>query len=247
MRCINNLEVGNRLQQLRKEKGCKMIDVALEFDISTAQYSRLENGQGRISTDVLNGVCIYYHTTIDYILFGENITYNSIFFQKLQNYSEEEMRRMLKILSCLLSLRKEPEEMQKPFYKIFMGGLLEKIPVQAPSAIPYVLEYEKNLKRISENEMIQELGLTRFKWNSIMQGKEIHDIMIPLEISNQYGYDMNFLINNRLTPNLFFDQLIMQEEPEKRKQIMEIFDSVLTMQAEDGFYEQQMPTGIHNR
>lgn len=239
MRCMNDLEIGNRLKQFRLGKKVKMIDAALEFDISTAQYSRLENGQGRISVDVLNKACRYYNTSIDYILFGETASQESIYFQKLQHSSEIDLRRVLKILSCLMTIGNCTEYLENPSYKIFMGGLLEQIPVDAPSSMPYVLEYEKNHRKVSENTIIKELGITRFKWNSIMQGKRIQDVSIPLKISNQYGYDMDFLINNRLSSNQFFDELMLHEKQDKQKSILKIFDSVIRFQNQEYFLEVQ--------
>ena len=126
-----------------------------------------------------------------------------------------------------------------PYYKIVMDGLLEKIPAEAPSAIKYVLEYEKNRKKTSENEMIKELGISRYKWNSIMKSGYAHDIEIPLNISNQYGYDMEFLINNKITANKFFDTLFAIQSPEKQKDIMQVFELVVTNQEKEYNIEMQ--------
>lgn len=114
-----------------------------------------------------------------------------------------------------------------------MDGLLEMIPVHAPSAVMYVLEYEKNRKKVSENQMIRELGLTRFKWDSLIKDCNVHDITIPLTINNKYGYDMDFLINNKINCNMFFDNLFEKENPVKQKEIMEIFDLVVKTSAQN--------------
>lgn len=230
MRCIDDLKIGVRLGQLRINKKVKKVDVAVEFEISTAQYSRLEHGQSRISVEVLQKACEYYNMTVDYILFGEDVVSESVFFQRLQNCSEGSLRRMLKILSCMLNVENALEYENDPVYKIFMGGLLEKVPIDADTAIPYVLEYEKNIRKVSENTIIRELGLTRFKWNSIMREEKIRDIQIPLAISEQYGYDLNFLINNKIACNMFFDELVSKESLDKQKKILQVFDSVVKMQ-----------------
>ena len=163
MRCIDDAKIGERLRQLRICKSCKMIDVSIEFHISTAQYSRLEKGQIRVSADVLNKACKFYHTSIEFILFGESAAPKGGIFQKLDRYPEEKKRTALKILSCLVTA--DEREKEEPYYKLFMDGLLERIPISAPSALPYVLEYERERKGISENTAIRELGLSRFKWN----------------------------------------------------------------------------------
>lgn len=81
MRCIKDSDIGARLRKLRLNTGAKMIDMAVEFDISMAQYSRLESGIARISVDVLDKACKYYDCTINYILFGQKNTCESIFFR----------------------------------------------------------------------------------------------------------------------------------------------------------------------
>lgn len=224
---IDDIEIGRRLQKLRESKGNNKTDLSIEFDISTAQYGRLENGKARLSTEILNKICTYYDTNINYVLFGESPSDNSIFFNKMDGFPQSDIRRFLKMLSCMFTIDNDKKYYDEPFYKIFVNGLLEMIPVNAPSAAMYVLEYEKNRRKISENQMIRELKLTRFKWNTIMKNPYVHDISIPLEISNQYGYDMDFLINNRITCNMFFDKLYAGLSLEKQKNIMEIFDLIV--------------------
>lgn len=240
MRCIKDSDIGARLRKLRLNTGAKMIDMAVEFDISMAQYSRLESGIARISVDVLDKACKYYDCTINYILFGQKNTCESIFFQKLQSFEEKDIRRFLKILCCLLDAEKIPSKYKdEPMYKIFVGGLLEMIPYTASNAMPYVLEYEKNLCRKSENTMIEELGLTRFKWNSIMRGTRVSDITIPLAISNRFGYDMDFLINNKISESLFFDEFFYQLKSEHQKNVMKLFDDIIKVEGQELLMEVQ--------
>ena len=114
-------------------------------------------------------------------------------------------------------------------YKMFAGGLLEMIPVTANNAMPYVLEYEKNIHRKSDNDMIRLLGLSRFKWNSIMHGTRVSDIMIPFVISQQFGYDLNFLIQNQISENLFFDDFYQKLKKERQTRVMKLFDEILVL------------------
>ena len=235
MRCIDDFEVGNRLKKLREDKGNNKTDLAIELNISTAQYGRLEGGKARITTEVLNKACAYYNTSVNYVLFGESPLYTSVFFEKINKLPQPDIRRFLKILSCLFPLdsNNSKKYSEEPFYKIFMDGLLEMIPVHAPSAVMYVLVFEKNRKKVSENQMIRELGLTRFKWDSLIKDCNVHDITIPLTINNKYGYDMDFLINNKINCNMFFDNLFEKENPVKQKEIMEIFDLVVKTSAQN--------------
>ena len=239
MRRINNSKIGARLKKLRESRGIDKTDAALEFNIAPSQYGRIENGKKCISTEVLIKVCSYYNTSIDYILFGKNPSCISVFFKKIDRYPQPYIKVALKVLACMFLQSDNKEYYNHPYYKIFMDGLLEKIPAEAPSAIKYVLEYEKNRKKTSENEMIKELGISRYKWNSIMKSGYAHDIEIPLNISNQYGYDMEFLINNKITANKFFDTLFAIQSPEKQKDSMQVFELVVTNQEKEYNIEMQ--------
>lgn len=110
---------------------------------------------------------------------------------------------------------------------------MELLPSRASSAIPAVLEYEKNLRDVSENTMIKELGISRFVWTNIMKGAPIKNIEIPLKIQEQYGYGLDFLINNRVQDDFFLETLLSQETSERRQEILRIFDSVIKMQGRD--------------
>ena len=138
------------------------------------------------------------------------------------------------MLSCLLFTEGNTiEQKDNAMYKIFMGGLMELLPARASSAIPAVLEYEKNLRDVSENTMIKELGISRFVWTNIMKGAPIKNIEIPLKIQEQYGYGLDFLINNRVQDDFFLEILLSQETSERRQEILRIFDSVIKMQGRD--------------
>ena len=97
----------------------------------------------------------------------------------------------------------------------------------------------KTVKEPVKMRMIKELGISRYKWNSIMKSGYAHDIEIPLNISNQYGYDMEFLINNKITANKFFDTLFAIQSPEKQKDIMQVFELVVTNQEKEYNIEMQ--------
>lgn len=118
-------------------------------------------------------------------------------------------------------------------YKLFMGGLMELIPLEASSAIPTVLEYEKNRRNVSENTMIRELEISRFIWTSIMKNDPIKNIEIPLKIQEQYGYGLDFLINNRIQDSMFLEIQLLQKPLEQQRKIMHTFDQIINMQDRD--------------
>lgn len=53
------------------------------------------------------------------------------------------------------------------------------------------------------------------------------------------GYDMEFLINNKITANKFFDTLFAIQSPEKQKDIMQVFELVVTNQEKEYNIEMQ--------
>ncbi len=233
MQWIDNVGISGRLCCLRNGRRQKEVDISTALEISQAHYCRLEQAKSKITVDVLQRACAYYGVTAEYILFGEKREPGSI-FRRLEGFSEEASRRLLKIISCLLfTERNAVEQKDNAMYKIFMGGLMELLPSRASSAIPAVLEYEKNLRDVSENTMIKELGISRFVWTNVMKGAPIKNIEIPLKIQEQYGYGLDFLINNRVQDDFFLETLLSQETSERRQEILRIFDSVIKMQGRD--------------
>ncbi len=229
MQCIDNSGVGARLEKLRLQKNMRNIDAAIEMEISTSQYSRFEKGNATISIDILEKAHEFYGCSMDYILWGKEAAKpESFFFDQLSDFQEKDKRRFLKILYCLMQNESKVEmDKEDPMYKIFVDGLLEMIPVEAESAIPYVLEYEKNRMKISENAMIELLGLSRYHWTCIMSGNKIGDVLIPVKIQHHFGYDLEFLINNKITESMFFDKMYQGCSQEKQVQVMSLFKGIL--------------------
>lgn len=230
MRQLNHADIGNRLYKLRDDKGEREVDVSIVLEISPAHYCRLEQGKTKITVDVLQKACIYYGVTAEYILFGIKRD-AGIVLGKMNGFSEEAVRKLLKIFCCLLFMEVRETGLQEDaMYRLFMGGLIELIPVEATSAIPTVLEYEKNRRDISENMMIRELGISRFIWTSIMHNEPIKNIEIPLKIQDKYGYDLDFLINNRIQDDLFLETQLLRKPIERQREIMHIFNGIMKMQ-----------------
>ena len=233
MQQIDDVGISRRLCKLRNSSRQKEVDISTVLEISQAHYCRLEQAKSKITVDILQKACIFYGVTAEYILFGTERKMGSV-LKRMEGFSEESARRLLKILSCLLFTENNTAvQKDSAMYKVFMGGLLELIPVRASSAIPAVLEYEKNLRDVSENAMIKELGISRFVWTSIMKGAPIKNIEIPLKIQEQYGYGLDFLINNRLRNDMFLETLLSQKTSDRRQEILRTFDGIIKMQGRD--------------
>lgn len=233
MRQIDDVSISERLQVLRNSKGEREVDISTVLEISPAHYCRLEQGKSKITVDVLQKACTYYGVTAEYVLFGTKRKVG-IVLEKMDGFSEVVIRRLLKIFSCLLFMEgREIESQDDAMYRLFMGGLMELLPVGAVSAIPTVLEYEKNRRNISENAMIRELGISRFIWTSIMRNDPIKNIEIPLKIQDKYGYSLDFLINNRIQDDMFLETQLLRKPIERQREIMQTFDRIIKMQNRD--------------
>lgn len=233
MRQIDDVSISERLQVLRNSKGEREVDISTVLEISPAHYCRLEQGKSKITVDVLQKACTYYGVTAEYLLFGTKRKVG-IVLEKMDGFSEVVIRRLLKIFSCLLFMEgREIESQDDAMYRLFMGGLMELLPVGAVSAIPTVLEYEKNRRNISENAMIRELGISRFIWTSIMRNDPIKNIEIPLKIQDKYGYSLDFLINNRIQDDMFLETQLLRKPIERQREIMQTFDRIIKMQNRD--------------
>lgn len=223
--------VGKRLAGLRKERHIQMIDVALELNISPSQYSRIENGKQSLSVDAVKKICEFYKCSIDYIMLGEMNTVSSVFFRKLDGLPEAEKRRYLKILYYLMHGSSHARTSKyDTMHKMFGEGLLETIPCDATNTMPYVLEFEKNRQKISENLLIEDLHLTRYKWESIKSGLKVSDMTIPLDIMKKYGYDLGFLLKNEIEESMFFDDIYRELDNREKEITMKAFDYILNLE-----------------
>ena len=67
------MEIGERLLQLRKEKGISQEKLAEQLHVTRQAVSKWETGQSYPDLDNLGALCKLYGVTADYILNGKNI------------------------------------------------------------------------------------------------------------------------------------------------------------------------------
>ena len=60
--------MNDKFQQLRREKGKTLKEVAQEIGVSLSAYSNYEQGIRQPSYDILKKICTYYEVSADYIL-----------------------------------------------------------------------------------------------------------------------------------------------------------------------------------
>ena len=65
------LEIGSRIQKLRREKGLTQEKLAEQLNISTVHLAKTEAGKRSCSLDVLSNVAVFLDTSLDYLVFGK--------------------------------------------------------------------------------------------------------------------------------------------------------------------------------
>ena len=76
------MEIGERLQQLRKEKGISQEKLAEQLHVTRQAVSKWETGQSYPDLDNLGALSKLYGVTADYILYGEDTkTQKNLFHQ----------------------------------------------------------------------------------------------------------------------------------------------------------------------
>lgn len=241
MKCIDNIQVGRRLGQMQKKRKQNNLNTALELGLSQSRYSRLKNGIVTVTVDELRKICSVYEWTAQYALFGQSTQVNSEVFKRIGHLDEHGKRRCLKMLACGIDRGTVAKEFRNhPMYKLFMDGLLERIPENAIDVLPYVLRYEKEINRLKRNQMLEILEITRFKWDAIMQGVTPGEVSLLLRIEERFGYDVHFLVNNQIPENDFFDRLL-RKQTERKERILVLFDEI------QKFGEQEYLVELQNR
>ncbi len=99
------MEIGERLQQLRKEKGISQEKLAEQLHVTRQAISKWETGQSYPDLDNLGALCKLYGVTADYILYGEDTkTQKNRFYKKVKWIIFGLMSGSGAILCCLLPL-----------------------------------------------------------------------------------------------------------------------------------------------
>ncbi len=239
MKCIDNVKVGMRLEQIQKKRNLNNLNFALELGVSQSRYSRLKNGKTAISVDELRKVCALYEWPAQYVLFGYFPRINSPIFKRLHHLDEHGRRKCLKMLACSIDRESVAKELQShPMYKLFMGGLLEIIPAGAVDVLPYVLRYEKTINCLTRDQMLERISLTRFKWDTVMRGVTPGEVSLLLRIEEEFGYDIQFLVNNQISGDDFFDKLL-KKQPERKERILDLFDEIQRFGEQEFLVEMQ--------
>lgn len=90
----DTLEVGKRIQKLRREKGLTQEQLAERLNISTVHLAKIEIGRRGCSLDILIDFATFFSASLDYLVLGK--------------ISDIEVRRRLDaVIQTLEDLRKD--------------------------------------------------------------------------------------------------------------------------------------------
>ena len=92
------MELGEKLQHLRRQKGLTQEDVAGALYVSRTAVSKWESGRGYPSIDSLKAIAVFFGVTVDELLSGEEILCIA------ENDSKEKENRLKDIVFGLLDI-----------------------------------------------------------------------------------------------------------------------------------------------
>jgi len=95
--------IGQRIQNIRVQKGIKALDMAVQLDLSKDQYSRIERGTSICKITTLHKIAQYLEVSADYILYGREeelyIDQMRIYLRGMNKREKEKMIKIMEILS----------------------------------------------------------------------------------------------------------------------------------------------------
>ena len=65
---FDSFSMGQRIQDIRLQKGIKALDMAVQLDLSKDQYSRIERGTSICKITTLHKTAQYLEVSADYLL-----------------------------------------------------------------------------------------------------------------------------------------------------------------------------------
>lgn len=104
MQIINFEKIGEKLREIRTEKGLTQEYVANLANVNTSHISNIENNRAKISLSTLILVCNALNTTVDYVL-NQEYTNDSVLDRcillELHECDDDLKERILKIIQVL--------------------------------------------------------------------------------------------------------------------------------------------------
>ena len=94
--------IGQRIQEVRRQKGIRGLDLAVWLDISKNPLSRIEWGECLCTTKTLYKAAQYLEVSADYLLYGRKKSeYIDQISQLLQGKKPEEIEKMIQVMKIM--------------------------------------------------------------------------------------------------------------------------------------------------
>lgn len=94
---MDNIEIGQRIQEIRKERSMTREELAEKAEISTKFLYEVERGKKGISAENVLKISRALSISSDYILMGEGESKN----KKLDKLSQKQLKRLEKIIRLM--------------------------------------------------------------------------------------------------------------------------------------------------
>ena len=95
----NPIEVGKRIRELRRKRNLTQEEMAERLNISPVSMCRIEKGSKGASIDLLVEIANYFNTSMDYLIFGKELSELEIL---LNDLPEEKKKRVVNILFSVI-------------------------------------------------------------------------------------------------------------------------------------------------
>lgn len=95
----NPNKVGERIKELRKKCRLTQEKLAEELNISPVSMCRIEKGSKGASIDLLVEIVNYFNTSMDYLIFGKELSELEIL---LDGLPEEKRKRVINIMYSVI-------------------------------------------------------------------------------------------------------------------------------------------------
>ena len=113
---LSTMEVGEKIKQIRKDKGLQQKAVALEVGLDQSNYNKVENGKREPSLEVLQKLSIILGVSIDELLSPENNKKPSVVtvedktisekIRLMEQLEEEDKNVLYRMLDTMLTKQK---------------------------------------------------------------------------------------------------------------------------------------------
>ena len=100
---FDSFSIGQRIQDIRLQKGIKALDMAVQVDLSKDQYSRIERGTSICKITTLHKIAQYLEVSTDFLLYGRTdelyIDQIRIYLRGMKKREKEKLIKILEIIS----------------------------------------------------------------------------------------------------------------------------------------------------